>query len=127
MKSYENRRNYSRSRVAAAAILTPDGGAPLEVEVVDLSMTGVFLRGVASLQIGSKCELSILLGHFRRELPILATGRVVRLVDDGVALRFESIKIESSMELQKLVVEHADDPDQVRLECSKGGGWIFRP
>ncbi|TLS68610.1 PilZ domain-containing protein [Mariprofundus erugo] len=127
MKSHDNRRNYSRSRVSVGATLTPEGEEPFGVEVADLSMTGVFLRCTAGLPVGCKCTISILFGHFMHELPIVATARVVRVVDGGMALRFDSVRLESSVELQQLVVEHADDPEQARLECSKGGGWIFRP
>jgi len=126
MTSHHNQRNYSRSKVPVAATLTPAGGKPFGVTVVDLSMSGVFLRNTP-LAMGSKCSLSILLGHINHELPIIAESTVVRTNEDGIALRFESVKLDSTANLQHLIIEHADDPEQATLEFSSRGGWIFTP
>jgi len=122
-----HKRNYTRSKVPVGAILTAEGGEPFGVEVVDISMSGVFLRTDTQLAMGRKCQISILLGHFNHELPIIAEGTVVRTCADGMALKFETVKLESTANLQNLIVENADDPEQVHLECSSHGGWIFSP
>jgi len=127
MKSHHNHRNYSRSQVSVGATLTPEGGDPFGVEVVDLSMSGVFVRSDTLLTMGSKCQISILLGHFKHELPIIAEGTVVRTDKDGAALRFESIELESTPPLQQVIIENAEDPEKVQLEFSAHGGWIFTP
>jgi len=127
MKTHRNHRNYSRSKVSVGATLTPEGGDPINVEVVDLSMSGVFVRGITSLTMGSKCQICILLGHFKHELPIIAEGTVVRTDNDGVALRFSEVKVDSAPKLQDLVIDHADDPEKAHLEISSNGGWIFTP
>lgn len=127
MKTHRNHRNYSRSKVSVGAVLSPEGGESFGVEVVDLSMSGVFLRSTTLLPMGTRCQLSILLGHFKHELPIITEGTVVRTDKDGVALRFESVKVESTAPLQQVIVENADDPEQVHMEISSHGGWIFTP
>ncbi len=127
MKLHHNQRQYSRSKVAIAATLTPKNGKAFAVEVVDLSMSGIFVHTDQTLEPDSQCQVSILLGHYQHELPILADAVVVRSIDDGIALRFESVKLESFTSMQHVIVEHADDPKQAAVECSAHGGYIFTP
>jgi len=127
MKLHHNQRQYSRSKVSISAMLTPENREPFDVEVVDLSMSGIFVRTDHVLEPESKCQISILLGHFQHELPILADAIVVRLIDHGIALKFESVKLECFSSMQNIIVEHADDPKQVAVECSSHGGFIFTP
>jgi len=127
MKLYHNQRQYSRSKVSIAATLTPEGGDSFGVEVVDLSMGGVFVRSDQLLKAGSRCQVSMLLGHVKHELPIIADAVVIRAMDAGIALRFESIRLESIPNMQHVIVEHAEDPDQAVMEFSSRGGWIYSP
>jgi hypothetical protein len=69
----------------------------------------------------------MLLGHISHELPIVADALIARTVADGIALRFESVRLESISNMLQLIVEHADDPKQTRLEFSSRGGWGFSP
>jgi len=127
MKSYHNHRQYSRSQVAISATLIPASGKPFGVTVIDLSMGGVFLRTDQKLIVGSTCQISILFGHFKHELPLIAEAIVVRLLEHGIALKFASISIEAVEPMQHLIVEHAENPEQSQFEFSKQGGWAFNP
>jgi len=127
MKLYHNQRQYSRSKVSIAATLTPQGGTPFGVQVMDLSMGGMFIHTDETLEPGTRCQVSLLLGHFKHELPMIADAVVVRGFKDGIALKFKSIQLESIASIQNIIVEHADDPDQAELEFSSHGGWIFSP
>jgi len=127
MKLYHNQRQYSRSKVAIAATLTPEGGDSFGVEVVDLSMGGVFVHSDQALKPGSLCQVNMLLGHFKHELPLVADAIVIRSIKEGIALRFEDVKLESIPAMQNVIVDHAEDPDQVAMEFSSHGGWIFSP
>ena len=127
MKLYHNQRQYSRSKVSISATLTLENGDVFGIEIVDLSMGGMFVHSDTDLKADTRCQISMLLGHVQHELPILADAVVVRSVGDGIALRFESIQLESIASMQHAIVDHADDPDQTELEFSTHGGWIFSP
>ena len=90
-----NHRRYTRSQVEVAALLTLEHQEPVEVEVLDVSMNGTFLKTNLKLEAGTHCTVSILLGHFQHELPIEAEAVVIRATAMGLALRFESVKIDS--------------------------------
>ncbi len=127
MKQCHNQRQYSRSKVSIAATLTPEDGESFGVEVVDLSMGGVFIHSDKMLDAGSRCKVNMLLGHFKHELPIIADAIVIRTLENGIALRFESVKLESIPGMQNIIVDHAEDSDQAVMEFSTHGGWIFTP
>ncbi len=127
MKQYHNQRKYSRSKVAIAATLTPEGGDSFGVEVVDLSMGGVFVHSDQALKPGTICQINMLLGHFKHELPLVAGAIVIRSVKEGIALRFEDVKLQSIPVMQDVIVDHAEDPEQAAMEFSSHGGWIFSP
>jgi len=127
MKLYHNQREYSRSKVAIAATLTPEGGDSFGVEVVDLSMGGVFVHSDQALKPGTICQINMLLGHFKHELPLVAGAIVIRSVKEGIALRFEDVKLESIPAMQHVIVDHAEYPDQAAMEFSTHGGWISSP
>ncbi len=127
MKLYHNQRQYSRSTVSIAATITPDDGDSFAVKVVDLSMGGVFVHSEHVLKAGSHCQVHILLGHVEHELPIIADAIVIRAMDAGMALRFEAVKLDSISDMQHVIVEHAEDPDQAAVELSSHGGWVFTP
>jgi len=122
-----NHRKFSRSQVAVSALLTLEHQEPVEVEVLDVSMNGTFLKSELKLDAGTHCKVSILLGHFQHELPIEAEAIVVRATAMGLALRFVSVKIDSTPRLQNLIVDNAEDPEQAQVEFSQQGGWIFNP
>jgi len=127
MKLYHNQRLYSRSKVSIAATLTLPDGDSFGVEVVDLSMGGMFIHSDKVLKADSRCQINMLLGHFKHELPIVADAIVIRTVHDGTALRFESVHLESIPSIQNIITEHADDPEQTVMEFSSHGGWVFSP
>jgi len=127
MKLHHNQREYSRSTVSIAATLTPKDGQPFGIEVVDLSMGGMFIHTDHTLEPGLTCKVSMLIGHFQHELPIVADAEVIRTFNEGIALKFSAIELENIANMQGLIVEHADEPDQAKLEFSSHGGWIFSP
>jgi hypothetical protein len=90
-------------------------------------MGGMFIHTDEKLTPGTSYHIKILLGHFKHELPIGADGTVVRCIEGGIALKFDSVKIETAPELQSLIVFNADDPEQAAVEFSEHGGWIFNP
>ena len=127
MTKHVNARKYSRSQVSVTAILTPAGGEPFAVDVVDISMGGMFVHTDKKLVPGIRCQVQILLGHFQHELPIGTEGTIIRSVNDGIAIKFSSVKIDAAAELQSLIIINSNDPEQAAVEFSKHGGWIFNP
>ncbi|MDQ6992705.1 MAG: PilZ domain-containing protein [Mariprofundus sp.] len=128
MRSHHNLRDYSRSTVAIRGTLSVENGKPIGAEVLDLSMSGIFVRcGELILDAGCQCQISILFGHFKHELPMIVQGSVTRSNEKGIAIKFHTIQLESATNLKHLITMNAQDPEQIELEYSRHGGWIFTP
>ncbi|MDX8405493.1 MAG: PilZ domain-containing protein [Mariprofundus sp.] len=127
MKTHHNLRSFSRSKVSVGAILTVKDKEPCNVKIVDLSMTGMFITSDTPLADGDRCSVSILIGHMNHELPIIATGVVIRTTDTGIALKFQSLRLDSTATLQQMIIENADNPEQAKTEFSRQGFWMFEP
>ncbi len=127
MRPRHNQRKFSRSQITISAMLTPEDGQAFGVQVDDLSMGGIFVLTDRKLEIGRKCKVNMLLGHFKHELPLIAEAAVVRITERGLALKFEVIELEAISSMGRLVIEHSDNPEQARMEFSAHGGWVFSP
>jgi len=125
MKTHHNLRNFTRSKVTVGAIVTVAGKEPFDVELIDLSMSGMFIVSPTSLTMHDSCTVHILLGHIEHELPIIAQATVVRVTQDGIALKFSSVKLDSSDSLKHLVLANSDNPDKTRDEFTRLGFWMF--
>lgn len=112
MKKSGNTRKFIRSNISIAIRLWTSGVSPFDAMVIDLSLNGILIRTDATLALGSKCHISMLLGHYMHELPLSAEGIVVRVHDGMMAISFDAVAIESSRELQDMIVFHTDDPEQ---------------
>ena len=78
--------------------------------VIDLSMNGILIQSDTTLEIGRRCHISMLLGHYMHELPISAEGVVIRSHDNMFAICFDTVGIESAEELQDMILFHSSDP-----------------
>ncbi|MDQ6968287.1 MAG: PilZ domain-containing protein [Mariprofundaceae bacterium] len=112
MKRNGNARKFTRSNISIAIRLWAADLSPFDAIVIDLSLNGILIQTDTTLTIGSKCHISILLGHYMHELPLNAEGIVVRVRDGIMAIAFDAVAIESSRELQNMIVFHTDDPEQ---------------
>ena len=115
----DEHRKYTRSKIAVAAQYIPEGGEPVDVMVKDLSLHGIMVKAVETLEIGQKCHIRILLGHYKHELPIVAQGSVIRAQGEYFAIKFNTVGFESNESLENLILTHSDDPAQSLSEFSK--------
>ena len=112
-------REYSRSKISIAAELIPEGCEPMQVEVKDLSLHGIMVHAEQPVEIGTKCQIRIMVGHYQHELPITAEGSVVRIQDSDFAIQFDCIGVESNEELERKILTSSDDPDQCLKEFTQ--------
>lgn len=85
------------TRVAFHATITArfDDKTYENCETRDLSMRGVFVRGVAGRSVGEKCQLSLQLSGTSSDLSLQMVGEVTRIEADGIGLHFSEIDLDS--------------------------------
>ncbi|MFH1217803.1 MAG: PilZ domain-containing protein [Pseudomonadota bacterium] len=79
----------------------------------DLSLTGVYLRGLTGCGVGDRCGVSLFLSGTDKELKLSMQGEVVRLGKNGAGVRFDELDIDTFLHLKNIVYFNADDPDKL--------------
>jgi len=82
----------------------------------DISLGGVFIETTQRLPEGAPCALEIDLTGHASLLRIQVEGDVVRCEDDGIAVKFTKIDLDSLIHLRHLIKVHAQDPATINNE-----------
>ena len=124
-----NRRQFTRVElegVDAALIASPSTVVTVisdEIEfssnIVDISISGVFIRSGQLIPAGSKCRVRL---SNDTGLLIDVEGEVSRVDADGMAVQFTSIDVDDYRHLQRLVQYNADNADRVAGEIDDSSG-----
>ena len=111
-------RNYTRVRFSTKAEVEV-GGASLHGDVIDRSMSGIYMRSSAQVTIGDSCELRMMLVN-DDPMVIHALGHVARCDTHGFAINFSGFYCDSDSCLKKVILHAVDDPAVVETEIRKG-------
>lgn len=84
--------------------------------VENLSMTGMFLLTSERLVMGEMADITIILTGTSPEITVSFTGKVSRIVENGMAFIFEKIDLDSYMHLKNIVAYNIDDAEKVMEE-----------
>jgi hypothetical protein len=89
-----------------------------ECETADLSLKGVFVLGVTGHAIGENCLVSLRLVGSTSHLTLKMKGTVVRVAEDGLALHFYEMDLDSFFHLKNILYYNSEDPDVLDEELS---------
>ena len=115
----EDRRRFERVTYAGPAILRLKDQAPAEVEVENLSLKGVLLRGVpADLEVssGDAGELEIQLSP---EAEIRMSMEIVFCSNQRLGANWFEIDVEGMAHLRRLLALNLGDAEQVDRELAR--------
>jgi len=85
----------------------------------NISLGGAFVEVHEHLPEGEPCVLSVDLIGAASLLRIQVDGHVVRVEEDGIAVKFTKIDLDSLIHLRHLIKVHAMDPDVVDSEFTE--------
>ena len=84
-------------------------------QVLDLSIKGIRLQGAGEGRPGEVCQLTLCLSGTSSELCLHMQGEVVRTPgQQGLAVHFTAVDLDSFYHLKNIVYYNADDPDGIR-------------
>lgn len=115
-----NKRKNVRVRFTTNATLRFADQSFTNLETSNMSLKGVYVLGVSGIAKGAKCGVSLHLSGATSELMVKMTGEVVRVEEDGVALRFSEIDLDSFFHLRNIVYFNSENPDVVEEELVAG-------
>ncbi len=108
-------RAFTRVTIPVQATIT-QGDHEVCGVVTDISMNGTSIRcDWSGLEKNRECAITLTLGE-EETITIHATGRVVRGLEDSVAIAFEAVDIESIPFLRNLILYNAQETEQVQHE-----------
>ena len=112
----QNQRSYARVKYNRSARLVLDGRLYENSTIRDLSLTGLFLEGSFASTPGDTCTIEIEESGPTSSLVLKIAATVVRVEQDGIALKFEEMKPDSYMFLQTMILYATQDPLAVAQE-----------
>ena len=112
MAQKERRRN-ARVEFKTTVNLQFDGQQYKDCAVSNLSVKGLFVRGITDRRQGEKCKISLQLSGSSSELILNMKGVIVRVTPEGVGIHFEEINFDSFYHLKNIVYYNSEDPDSL--------------
>ncbi|MDQ6965627.1 MAG: PilZ domain-containing protein [Mariprofundaceae bacterium] len=111
-------RSYTRVRFSTRAEVEVNG-ASLYGDVIDMSMSGIYMRSAASVQVGDACEVRIMLGD-DDPMVMHALGHVARCDAQGFAISFSGFYCDSDSCLKQVILHSAGNREVVEKEIESG-------
>ena len=115
MKTY-TRRKFIRVALKQEARLDFDNIRYAPCRIKDLSLTGMFVMGPFSQKVGDECTIRFSQIGEASRFYFKASAKVVRTTDEGLAIEFISMPLDSYMLLQTTLLYEAVDPLEIGLQ-----------
>ena len=118
---FDEKRRFTRVLFETTIKITAGKTIIMSNRLRDISLGGAFLfTSGTSLAAGTSCVLGIDLIGRASLLRIQVEAEVIRADDEGIAVKFTKIDLDSLVHLRHLIAVHAQDPKAVDVEYDKG-------
>jgi len=111
-------RARTRAQVEALVGLTGPDGILSDLPARDLSLKGLFVETDKKWGKGTELGISLSLAGSDDNLDLKMKGRVARLEEDGLAVDFFEIDLDSFTHLKNIIAYNAEDPGKIDEEIS---------
>ncbi len=98
----------------------------------DISLKGAYLLTNEPFPDGTECAIDLLLEGSSSKLTLHIKGKVVRSDNDGMAVNFTDMDVDSLIHLKNILYYNSGDPDRIdaelagpRLSVSKPESYFF--
>jgi hypothetical protein len=119
----EGKRRHSRVPFHAVVSLGfPDGETFNHCETRDLGLRGVLVEGVEGREIGETCRVELCLTGTSSRMCLTMEGTVIRLQENGIAIRFTATDPDSFFHLQNIIYYNSEDADELQEFPFRGTG-----
>lgn len=117
MSGQKNDREFTRVPINLSVELSCDGKSIISKSCQDVSMNGVYVISKDKLKENSSCDVKLLVdkGENSHE-EIKAQGHIERVTENGMAIKFLGIEMESYDKLYDLIVFNSSSSEQMEKE-----------
>lgn len=102
-----NRRQFTRMNIRRDATLD-FGKNKYEYSIINFSLGGVFVQGCFKQQLDDTCTMKLNMSDTYPKIEIDANCSVIRIADNGLALKFTSMEPDSFLFLQETLLYEAN-------------------
>ncbi|MFQ5355398.1 MAG: PilZ domain-containing protein, partial [Mariprofundaceae bacterium] len=120
-----NLREFSRIDVPVRVELSCEDGSKVEGSAYDISMNGLLMQVDQAPEVGTSCDLRILIGE-HEPLTVDTHGEVVRKDKNGIGVNFINMDLEGFSYMRNLVMYNAKNMEQVEQEFAEHLGLYRR-
>ena len=110
------KREFTRVQLHATASLDLPDGTTAVGEIVDVSMNGLAVHSAAHVAPGTSGRVALVFGEGPDPVVVRGSGTVVRVGEQGFALKMDELELEGYHHLQQLMLYNGDDTSQVQAE-----------
>lgn len=89
----------------------------------DISLNGIFILTKKRFALHDKCDLTLTLNSKVANLTLRLKCEVIRETDEGFAVTFEEMDIETYQHLKNIVLYNSDDPEAFLKQCQERPGF----
>lgn len=114
--SKTNKRRNTRVRFETTADLFFSDQTIANCSTKDLSINGVMILGLKGRVLGEECEFRLHLGGGKPHIVLAIKSRISRITEEGTALHFYEIELESFQHLKNIIYYNSENPDDVSKE-----------
>lgn len=112
----EDKRKFTRVLFRTRIRILSAGGSVVSNTLRNISLGGAFVETTHRLPEGGPCALEIDLAGPASLLRVRVEGDVIRCEEEGIAVRFTKIDLDSLIHLRHLIKVHAEDPATINNE-----------
>lgn len=89
----------------------------------DISLNGIFILTKKRFALHDKCDLTLTLNSKVANLTLRLKCEVIRETNEGFAVTFEEMDIETYQHLKNIVLYNSDDPEAFLKQCQERPGF----
>jgi hypothetical protein len=115
----DERRKFTRIPFSTEVRITSGEKEVFSQHLRDIGFGGTFVVSEDRLDLNASCDLEIKLIGPASLLKIHVQGEVIRVRDDGLAIKFTKIDLDSLLHLRHLIRVITQDPELIDLEFSE--------
>lgn len=108
---HPDEREYTRTSAKTEIEVLCEDREPIRATTQNLSVSGLFAACTPRLPVGTACTVRVLRDAPTDVAGLEATGRVIRVADDGMAIELIEMSLESYERMRNLVLYQAVDRD----------------
>jgi hypothetical protein len=110
---HEKRRKLRVEFKTKITLKTDQSKLNIEGNSKDLSLKGMFINTDEHIALNTKCDIEIYLTGMTEEFTLNMHGTVIRLENNGIAVEFTTMDLDSYTHLKNILRYNAENPDDI--------------